>query len=295
MSPTLSALLQGCIDYAGLFPPANLNLHDAIRQFGEIRRSELKWILNRFVIPVGELDQLLPELQTLEAFEWPIAVLGSSLATLRDDLGAIAEFETKARKAAYVEGYEVKAQPSEVTPQSIAPFKNAEFVEMYIEMGAGEDAIEAMHLLTDVDLLGPKLRTGGLTADAFPSVETVALFLREAISLELPHKFTAGLHHPLFHHDETIGVMSHGFLNVLAAGVMMDVHSLSVEEIQKILTIDSISEFRFDEDTMMVGEWDASLTQIEDYRELNGAFGSCSVHEPLADLFHLGLLSEARA
>jgi hypothetical protein len=166
---------------------------------------------------------------------------------------------------------------------------------MYIEMGAGEDAIEAMHLLTDVDLLGPKLRTGGLTADAFPSVETVALFLREAISLELPHKFTAGLHHPLFHHDETIGVMSHGFLNVLAAGVMMDVHSLSVEEIQKILTIDSISEFRFDEDTMMVGEWDASLTQIEDYRELNGAFGSCSVHEPLADLFHLGLLSEARA
>ena len=37
MSPSLRALLTGIVDYAGLFPPAQLSLDEAIRNYARYR------------------------------------------------------------------------------------------------------------------------------------------------------------------------------------------------------------------------------------------------------------------
>src|SRR5437870_13427485 len=52
---------------------------------------------------------------------------------------------------------------------------------------------------SDADLatFGYKLRTGGVTADAFPTSAQIAGALVAPATHQLPIKFTAGLHHPI--------------------------------------------------------------------------------------------------
>src|SRR4051812_14042031 len=53
---SLRALLSGTIDYAGLFPPANLALEPAIRNHAEYVRHADAWMLAAFILPVAEFD-----------------------------------------------------------------------------------------------------------------------------------------------------------------------------------------------------------------------------------------------
>ncbi|MFL6590334.1 MAG: hypothetical protein ACJ8M4_09190, partial [Chthoniobacterales bacterium] len=53
---SLRALLSGTIDYAGLFPPANLSLDQAIRNHAEYVRHDDAWMLGAFILPVAEFD-----------------------------------------------------------------------------------------------------------------------------------------------------------------------------------------------------------------------------------------------
>ena len=57
MNHSLRDLLSGLIDYAGLFPPAALDMPAAAREYAEYRESEYRWALGRFVIPVARLDE----------------------------------------------------------------------------------------------------------------------------------------------------------------------------------------------------------------------------------------------
>src|SRR5438445_5076250 len=78
MRRSLRALLEGVIDYAGLFPPAKLPLDQAIRNYARYRQEPEAWMLGRFVIPaarLGELERYHDELfQTGPPFAF--AVLG---------------------------------------------------------------------------------------------------------------------------------------------------------------------------------------------------------------------------
>ena len=55
MNASLRALLSGVVDYAGLFPPAQLPLDQAIRNYARYRQEADAWMLGRFVIPVSRL------------------------------------------------------------------------------------------------------------------------------------------------------------------------------------------------------------------------------------------------
>ncbi|MBY0373285.1 MAG: hypothetical protein K2Q23_04780 [Bryobacteraceae bacterium] len=54
----LEALLNGAIDYAGLYPPAGLPLAQAAANYESYRRSPEHWMLGRFVGPAAAVDQL---------------------------------------------------------------------------------------------------------------------------------------------------------------------------------------------------------------------------------------------
>src|SRR5260370_14371597 len=58
MNASLRALLAGIVDYAGLFPPAQLPLDQAIRDYARYRTEPEAWMLGRFVIPASQLGDL---------------------------------------------------------------------------------------------------------------------------------------------------------------------------------------------------------------------------------------------
>ncbi len=62
-----------------------------------------------------------------------------------------------------------------------------------------------------------KFRTGGVTADLFPSSARLATCIEAALDRELPFKCTAGLHNAVRHRDPETGFEHHGFLNILLA------------------------------------------------------------------------------
>ena len=71
-SETLRILMNGLIDYAGLFPPAALDMAAAMNSYAEYRKGEYAWMLGRFVVPAarkGEVDA-----------SWPLAVLETTQA-----------------------------------------------------------------------------------------------------------------------------------------------------------------------------------------------------------------------
>ncbi|MBL8102456.1 MAG: hypothetical protein JNM02_08015, partial [Anaerolineales bacterium] len=60
MMTSLKIFLSQIIDYAGLYPPANLSLEDSFRNFVEYQDLPDSWMLSRFVIPARQLTHLSP-------------------------------------------------------------------------------------------------------------------------------------------------------------------------------------------------------------------------------------------
>ncbi len=58
VAPALKILLDRLIDYAGLFPPANLSLVDAIKDYNQYRTGEYSWMLRWFVVGAGDLERV---------------------------------------------------------------------------------------------------------------------------------------------------------------------------------------------------------------------------------------------
>ena len=74
MNPCAKALLDGIIDYAGLFPPAKLPMDEAFARFVKHRSSDDCWMLARFVCPAARLDELEPLLEGASPSLLPIGV-----------------------------------------------------------------------------------------------------------------------------------------------------------------------------------------------------------------------------
>ncbi|HEX2060016.1 MAG TPA: hypothetical protein VHK90_04695 [Thermoanaerobaculia bacterium] len=139
--------------------------------------------------------------------------------------------------------------------------------------------------------LRAKIRTGGITPDAFPAIENVAGFLRACRAEGVAFKATAGLHHPLrcvkpltYDTDSPVGTM-HGFLNVFIAAAL-------VEHADAILREEDPRAFAFEDESM---SWRGHRVSVENLAEMREkfaiSFGSCSFEEPIGDLRSLHLLT----
>jgi hypothetical protein len=138
-----------------------------------------------------------------------------------------------------------------------------------------------------------KLRTGGITPAAIPSIEIVGAYLKACAELRLPFKATAGLHHAIraehaltYEPNAPVATM-HGFLNVFLAAAFLW-HGES--DIAAILAETEPAAFHFDQSAHWRGE-SLSANQIAEARlQFAHSFGSCSFEEPIADLEQLGWL-----
>ena len=138
--------------------------------------------------------------------------------------------------------------------------------------------------------LRAKIRTGGITEDAFPSPERVAQFIRACKEAGVAFKATAGLHHPLrcvkpltYEPNAAMGKM-HGFVNVFVAAAMVDFA-------EEILSEENPNAFVFGDEGVA---WRGHEVSTEDLAKTRKhfalSFGSCSFEEPIGDLKELGWL-----
>ena len=88
LAASLRALLAHSIDYAGMFPPCQLELEPALKNQAQYLRSTDAWMLSAFVLPVqqfGAAKQLLSEFDPLH----PLRV--SALGAKTENVGAFRE------------------------------------------------------------------------------------------------------------------------------------------------------------------------------------------------------------
>lgn len=301
---SLRALLAHSIDYAGLFPPANLALEPALQNHSQYVRVPESWMLGAFILPIAEFDVAARHLSDFDSeHSLRISALGprtdnaeAFLRSLSASIDAIATFQSRFDAAA-IEQLEMPL-PGEINAglfKAVRQRLGHSDLKTFWEAKA-DDAERVTELLSENNAanagrkLGFKLRTGGVTAEAFPSSAQIAMALMAAGTRGVPIKFTAGLHHPVRLFHDSVQTKMHGFLNVLGAGVLALEHDWTQREITQMLEDEDAGLFSFTEDFFAWREWRISTEAIAGRRELVTSFGSCSFDEPREDLRVLNLL-----
>jgi hypothetical protein len=292
--PALHTLLRGLIDYAGLFPPAKLDLDTAAAEYSSYRTGTDGWALGRFIIPAASLTQLGAILasSSLErhAEPWKLsAIAGTDLGV---DLLTIDQFNRGARGRAVVDSIELKATAAAAARQALNSIAGR--LDTYIEVPVANDPAG---LIDAVSKAGgrAKVRTGGLTADAFPEPLHLLRFLRRCQQAGAAFKATAGLHHPLrgahrltYEPDSGCAVMF-GFLNLFLAVAFLE-QGMADDETVALLEESSPNSLRFEDDAIYWRSHRLSNAELEQARRRAAAFGSCSFREPIDDLKAMRLL-----
>jgi hypothetical protein len=291
MTASLRALLANVIDYAGLFPPASLDLDRSIRNYARYLAGDDAWMLGRFICPAAKLNDLLPYLDELFTETMPLP-----LSVLANDADVTVPFRDAAGDRATIDVIEAKlpAASTESLPKfvDLAHRANARvFCEAPLTRAYRDDIPPLARSIAMHPQLGLKLRTGGVEASAFPSPEQVAFVIADCRDARCPLKFTAGLHHPIRLFHESVQTKMHGFVNVFAAAVLAHVHGMDEHGVRLILESESPADFTFDEYGLAWKTLRASNQRIEQVRKHFAiSFGSCSFDEPREDLRALGLL-----
>ena len=81
-SASLRALLAHAIDYAGLFPPADLALEPALRNQAGYVRSPDHWMLGAFILPIGQFAAARAQTAQFDR-EHPLAISALGPKTIK--------------------------------------------------------------------------------------------------------------------------------------------------------------------------------------------------------------------
>lgn len=274
-------LLDSIVDYAGLFPPAGLPMSEAVRNYSRYRAGENAWMLGRFVVPCGRLPEFSREVN--QSREWPVSMLAAP--DLNATIDAIERYD--------IDIIEFKASTADQIERTIDRLPGG--VTPYFEIPIAGDAAPLMDALAACGARA-KVRTGGITPDAFPAAPDLAQFIRTCYAHGVPFKATAGLHHPirgvypLTYDKDSAKAPMFGFLNVFLAAAFA-AQGAAEDELVSILNEECLPAFSFDDGG--VGWRGRRLTSGQiaaARRDFAIAFGSCSFEEPVRELKAAGVL-----
>jgi len=282
------AALRGLIDYAGLFPPALEAMDVAVRQYAAYRQAEQKWMLGRFVLPAARLDEfaatVAPYLPDPNG-EWRLSVLLGP--EVEQDLARIAALNA-AHHGVVCDAVEARASSvSEIV--AVGRHLRAAGLAGYIEIPVADDPGPLIAALR-VAGLRAKIRTGGVTAEAFPTAAMITRFLGHCVRAAVPCKATAGLHHPLcgeyrltYEPGSAQGTMF-GFLNVVLAAAWLRDGATDAQAVDLLLERDPRA-IAFTDTGVRWRDVTLLTPRLEQLRQSwFVAIGSCSFREPCAEL-----------
>lgn len=315
----LTALLGSIVDYAGLFPPAKLGMPAAVETFARDRAGLHAWMLSRFVCPVSRIDEfskvaapLLPGTFATSGYRehvasgepWPLTVLCDGAASADPERGFVKDLERIAAfniRHAHEENGLAVIDTIEVKPPT------PDFIDSIIDE-IPDDIFPFFEIPSDGDArgfiaalpghaAGAKIRTGGLTPDAFPTAQRIALFIDACRLADVPFKATAGLHHPIcgafpltYEKNAPQGRMF-GFLNVFIAAVLSYARRAEIDTLVACLSESNPAAFAITEEGLSWHNTTFEIAEVARVREAFAvSFGSCAFDEPVAELRALNLL-----
>jgi hypothetical protein len=296
-TPSARALLEGIVDYAGLFPPAALAMGEAVAEYGRWRRSPQSWMLGRFVLPAARLhdfarasDAHLPEAGIGDP--WRLSVLAG--ADVHGDSSLVTSFNRSHAGRAVVDAIELKATGPQEAEASLEALPSG--LTAFVEVPLGGDL---GGLLSSLRRRGAraKVRTGGVVPDAIPDPADLARFIAACAAASVPWKATAGLHHPiraeqgLTYEPGGPRAVLHGFLNVFAAAAFAG-GGAPLPDLEAVLREQDAAAFHLDDDGLSWRHLRAPTRELVlSRRDVASSFGSCSFAEPVADLRSIGVLA----
>ncbi|MBL8181858.1 MAG: hypothetical protein JNL64_09650 [Blastocatellia bacterium] len=289
-------LMSGAIDYAGLFPPSAVSMSEAVLKYATYRNSNYSWMLGRFVCSVARLEELADAARDFvsrdAAHVWRVAAVAGD--DLYDTIRRIEDFNANNGPGLVCDVVEMKADTiyqiesvSQNLPRGLT---------VYFEIDPKVELVEKLMAIASSGQRA-KLRTGGVTPEAFPKSVDIVRFVTACVAANVPFKATAGLHHPIRCHrpltyaaDSPKGTM-HGFLNLfLMTGFAIESYRRSF--LEDVMEEEFEEVFEFDAAGMKWrNEYVLTNHQIERLRTIGiQSFGSCSFDEPIEDLQALGML-----
>lgn len=252
IAPALTALLDGFIDYAGLFPPAKVPLGEALSNYEHYIKGEYAWMLRWFVVAANEASQIP------EAMSGKLSILADSdnprAATLESTSVIAAAHpvycEVPIKELKKLEGVKQSGNFAKIRTGGLKP----EAIPSPADVSA--------FILACADLRLPFKATAGLHHP-----------IRKEYALT-------------YESDAPRAVM-HGFINVLLASAFA---WHGEKQIEPIISEMDATAFSFDGAAHWQGK-SLSAAQIRDARaNFIHSVGSCSFDEPVHDLQTLGLL-----
>ncbi|RJL30818.1 hypothetical protein D5H75_21125 [Bailinhaonella thermotolerans] len=251
----------------------------ALRGHREAKAGTHAPLVGRFLCPSSRLAEMRDLLVPEDLIELGL-IADTGLPGLPAALSAIAA-EPRVRMT----GLEIalpreadQARAATVTLASL-PADLGEDVDVFIELPRLPGWHEALERVAAAGR-GAKLRTGGLSADLFPTPAEVAAFIEACVALGVPFKCTAGLHHAVRHRAAETGFVHHGFLNIVLATAAAVAGSGDAADILASEDADALAKAA----RAVPGETAART------RALFAGYGSCSLADPITDLRALGLI-----
>jgi hypothetical protein len=285
-------MMRRLVDYAGLFPPAELSMADATARYASYLRSPDAWMLGRFIVPAERLDELASCVEPLgdggDAWRVSAIVGADAKAGVR-----IRTFNSEERGRLMVDVVECRPIARGSVAATIGSLPGE--MRIFVELPLIDDPRNGLLEIRNAGAWA-KIRTGGVSPDAFPAAREIGRFVARAAELIVPFKATAGLHHPLcgtypltYAEAAPQGRMF-GFLNVFAAAVFAQAH-MPERLLTELIDEERADAIQFSDESLRWRDHTATLAQISRARASLGlSFGSCSFEEPVAGLRELGLL-----
>lgn len=301
ISETLRILLRNILDYAGLFPPAQLSLEESFANYLTYLGNVHNWMLSKFICP----GTMLVELTRLLQPDGPginISILVSE--NIKADISRISGF-LQVHPKSNIETVELKISDTLLEkPENVKGFlentsgyilSECEFVKnIFFEVPLLPDwksYLEPIVSVLSAANCSFKLRTGSPDPTLVPASEQIASVINTCNAAGVKLKFTAGLHHPFRNTDPDNGTIMHGFLNVFCAAVLAHEAGMTDEELTFLLDDSSPEHFSFSDSELTWFEYTAPIARVEKARkDFVISFGSCSFEEPINDLKSYGLM-----
>lgn len=288
------AFLSGIIDYAGLFPPARLRMDDAVREYARYRQSSDNDLLGRFILPSSRLAEFSSASRSFLSGDgsegWRVSAIVS--AGNEADIDSISEFNAESL-GVLVDAIEMPVH-SEAEVEWAADQFGKSFA-LFLEPPLMPDCSALLKSISESGA-SAKLRTGGVVPSAIPPAAAVLRFIDTCVTLNLPFKATAGLHHairgryPLTYESDAPAGSMFGYLNVFLAAVFRRA-GLPERALLELLREEDPSSITFDEAGVSWRGNRADLQCLADTRRsLAVSFGSCSFSEPVNEAKQLHLI-----
>ncbi|HCD52128.1 MAG TPA: hypothetical protein DEQ34_06765 [Balneolaceae bacterium] len=276
-------LFSNILDYAGTFPPEQLELKEVFQRYSKAKRSKYGWIMSRIVVPAHwmdiattlslytqelpkpiELTLLLPKTDTFDNFRTRISALERQLLITHKDHGG--ELKTDLLEAVLPPDV-VKNPSSDLLEKCMhflvermavnRVFPNHIFIEFpkstydlellkpFLKRIARQNLLIRKKGLKHFEEFGYKIRIVPEEGFRLPTSRELASLLIFCRELHLEVKFAYSGCKAITTKDEN-GVIDHfGFLNLYAAGLLSYGYDCTLAEMEEILTETNPGAFIF--------------------------------------------------